>query len=781
VQKQFARFFVIKKNSSQEFNMGKKCSLTICLGMIFFLATSVLSAAASVSGRVSDIFGQPLAGIQVLVREEGSRVLTGRDGRFTIRFADSREVVELVFSSILHHPESRQVEKADFASPLEIFLTPLPMAREEVTITAPRQRVPLAATPAAASIVTRESLGSMPRAVAADEALKSVPGVKVDNQANGERVHLSMRGIGILTERGIRGIQVLVDGIPLNDPSGFAPDLFDIDWSTVDHVEVIRGPLAFLYGGGSSGGVIQVVTREGADVPAAGNAWVAAGSNAFWKSMAEAGGTAGKDDALSYRVSLSRGTGDGYRDHTAFWSNNLYGKFRWHFSENFQLSGIVSGTGFFNENAEGLNLAWLAQDRRQANPDAITYNEFQKTRRVTTGVSGEWAISGSSGLSFTLFGRSTLWLESVPSSLQHRRLFQPGLLLQYRLVSGRNHFSAGVDWGRQSIAEYRRPNLGEAREGDLLVSDQKMRQNGLGVYVMDRLEMDPRISFTLGVRHDRVGNELTDRLKANGLDLSGTADFQRTTARLGINWNPGKRWSLYAGWGMGFLPPATEELYANPEALGGFNRNLKPATSSGGEIGVRGTLGRRFLCDLALFHLATHDDFERYRIPGRPLETFYGNAGNSRRNGLEASCSWLPADRLTLIAAYTYSDFTYSEYDSRTFPGNLSGHALPNSPRHQFFVDASYRFGTGWFAGFSAEGTSRASIDPTNAAWIDGYVLCHGRVGFHWSGRLQGEVMLTVKNLADVKYIAFTEPDPDGNSYQPGAPREVFATVQFRF
>jgi iron complex outermembrane receptor protein len=761
--------------------MKKSLFSFISFVAIFSLAADALSA-ASVSGRVSDIFGHPLAGIQVLVREEGSRVLTSRDGLFTVRFADSRERVELVFSGTLHHPESRRVEKADFASPLDIFLTPLPMAREEMTITAPRQRVPLAETPAAVSIVTRESLGSMPRAVAADEALRSVPGVKVDNQANGERVHLSMRGIGILTERGIRGIQVLVDGIPLNDPSGFAPDLFDIDWSTVDHVEVVRGPLGFLYGGGSSGGVIQVVTRAGADVPAAGNAWAAAGSNAFWKGMVEAGGTAGRDDALNYRVSFSRGSGEGYREHTAFWSNNLYGKFRWRYAENFQLTGIVSGTGFFNENAEGLNLAWLAQDRRMANPDAIIYNEFQKTRRVTAGLNGEWNISGRSGLSFTVFGRSTLWLESVPSSLQHRRLFQPGLLVQYRLASGRNHFSAGVDWGRQSIAEYRRPNLGEAREGDSLASDQKMLQNGLGVYVMDRLEIDPRFSFTLGVRHDRVGNELTDHLKANGLDLSGTADFQRTTARLGVNWNPGKQWGLYAGWGLGFLPPATEELYANPDALGGFNRSLKPATSSGGEIGLRATLGRRFLCDLALFHLATRDDFERYRIPGRPLETFYGNAGNSRRNGMEASLSWLAGDSLTLAAAYTYSDFTYSEYTSLTFPGDLAGHFLPNSPRHQFSVDVGYRFGPCWFAGFSAEGYSRAFIDPTNAAWIDGYVLCHARAGYRWSGRsFQGEVMLTVKNLADKKYIAFTEPDPDGNSYQPGAPRELFATLQVRF
>jgi iron complex outermembrane receptor protein len=747
--------------------------------LLFLAATSL--PAAEVRGRVCDIFSRPVAGAQVTIPAEGRRATTDRDGRFAIACADAAERVELVFSAPLYHPERRWLARADFASAMAVFLTPLAMAREELTITAPRQEVALAATPAAATVVSRETLGAIPRAVAADEALKAVPGVKVDNQANGERVHLSMRGIGILTERGIRGIQVLLDGIPLNDPSGFAPDLFDVDWAAVDHVEVIRGPLGALYGGGSAGGVIQVVSRDGADVPVAGSAWAAAGSNAFWKTMVEAGGTALGDDALRYRVALSRNGGDGYRDHTAFWSNNLYGKFLWRPSVRLRLTAIVSGTGFFNENAEGLNLAWLAQDRRQANPDAIAFNEFQQTRRFTAGIDGDWKLSARSGLRFTVFGRSTLWLESVPSSLQHRRLFHPGVLLQFRLESGRHHFSAGVDWGRQAITEYRRPNLGGAREGDPLLSDQDMRQKGLGAYVMDRVDLGSRLSFTAGLRHDRVGNELSDHRMANGLDLSGTADFQRTTAHAGVNWNPRKNWGLYASWGMGFLPPATEELYANPEALGGFNRTLKPATSSGGEVGLRATLVRRLVCDLAVFHLATRDDFERFRIAGRPLETFYGNAGNSRRQGLEASLSWLASRSLTLTAAYTYSDFTYSSYASRTFPGNLAGHFLPNSPRHQFYADAAYRLGAGWFAGFSAEGLSRAYIDPTNAAWIDGYVLCHARAGFRWSGRrLQGEIMLTAKNLADAEYIAFTEPDPDGNSYQPGAPREFFATLQLR-
>ena len=86
----------------------------------------------------------------------------------------------------------------------------------EVVVTAPRMILPLKEIPYATSVVSSEVMQSLPRAIAMDEPMKLVPGVKVDNQANGSRVHLSIRGQGILTERGIRGIKVLLDGIPIN-------------------------------------------------------------------------------------------------------------------------------------------------------------------------------------------------------------------------------------------------------------------------------------------------------------------------------------------------------------------------------------------------------------------------------------------------------------------------------------------------------------------------------------------------------------------------------------
>ena len=153
-----------------------------------------------------------------------------------------------------------------------------PRVNTEVFVTAPRIEIPLKDNPAATTVVTQEELQSMPRASAPKRRCMLVPGVKVDNQADGERVHLSIRGQGLLTERGIRGITVLLDGLPLNDPTGFAPDLFDVDWASVQRVEVLRGLASALYGGGSSGGVINITTRDGGAAPRRGQASLDAGA-----------------------------------------------------------------------------------------------------------------------------------------------------------------------------------------------------------------------------------------------------------------------------------------------------------------------------------------------------------------------------------------------------------------------------------------------------------------------------------------------------------------------
>ena len=247
-----------------------------------------------------------------------------------------------------------------------------------IVVTAPRVEIPLKQNPAATTVVESPLLNNLPRTIALDEVMKMVPGVKVDHQADGERFHFSIRGEGILTERCTRGIRAMVDGIPLSDPSGYISDFYDVNWSTVRRIEVLRGPAAAFYGSSSSGGIINIFTRDGGEEPISGRATLIRGAFGLKKGTVEMGGTLG---SLNYHLSGSTLTGDGYRDHSAYSADNFWSKFKLTPNSRVKITAVLGWTNFFNQNPEGLNLAWFMDNpkilRRRANPDAYTYNEYQ--------------------------------------------------------------------------------------------------------------------------------------------------------------------------------------------------------------------------------------------------------------------------------------------------------------------------------------------------------------------------------------------------------------------
>ena len=293
----------------------------------------------------------------------------------------------------------------------------------------------------------------------------------------------------------------------------------------------------------------------------------------------------------------------------------------------------------------------------------------------------------------------------------------------------------------------------------------------------DRVELGSEWAVMVGARHDRMYNSLSDELQAGGIDRSGSVNFTKTTARAGLSWNPVTEIGAYANWSQGFLPPATEELANNPDNLGGFNTHLVPATSTAEELGVRGQLADWMIYDVAGFHMRTHNDFGRYRVPTRPLETFYQNAGTTERWGIETALAAYPTEELRLQIAYTYSHFMYTTVHS--IFGDFTDKVMPNAPAHQASADAEYVLAKHWVFGIGSDAVSRWYVDQTNNAWAVGYVLLHARIGFRWRGEgYRAEILGSGRNILGTEYIAFTEPDPDGNSYQPAPTQEFFVNAR---
>lgn len=123
-----------------------------------------------------------------------------------------------------------------------------------------------------------------------------------------------------------------------------------------------------------------------------------------------------------------------------------------------------------------------------------------------------------------------------------------------------------------------------------------------------------------------------------------------------------------------------------------------------------------------------------------------------------------------------------------------SGQYLPNSPKHQLYSEIVYEpvkslqlsiggeYQSKW-AIYTDEKAYNGELDPAiYQNWQNGFTIFNARISYLWEfWYLNGDLSLSVRNLTNKDYIAFSEPDPDGNSYQPGPVREFFGSVRIHF
>lgn len=678
----------------------------------------------------------------------------------------------------------------------------------EFEVTAVRTKVPLREIPAAISVVSSDQLSTFSKTNAADEALRLVPGVRIDNGASGSsRVHLYIRGQGVLTESGFRGIGVFIDGIPVNDPGGFAPDLYDVDWATVSNVEVVKGLAASMYGASATGGVVNILTADGGKKPVNSLFYASAGSYGFWKVLGQVDGTQGN---VNYRVSYSHTQGNGYRKHQAYYGDIFSEKLNWTPSNKIKFTQLLTYTDYFNQNSEGINLGrYDTVGHQAANTDAIPYNEFHKTQRLTGALLGKFDICKNQDIQLKGFFRMNKYRETSNNGDDHKPFINTGFSAQYNLHFGkenlRNHISLGADYASKTMTEIMfAVDKDPAREDshfsetvldrDTILINQVIKQKSVGVFFIDKLDIMKKLYATLNVRYDYVYNELINNipLPDSVVQPSGNRAFQNTSFRFGLVYDAARFLNIYASYGTGFLVPTEDELYNNPEHWGGFNSLIKPSTFMGVELGLRGDVGKRFYYDLTGFYVNSKNEFYRYSIIGRGNNTaFFGNIGASTRYGVETYLSYVPVDFLKFDVAYTYSHFQY------TSPDSVKGQWIPQCPEHILAVEAAVKFLKHFTFALNMEYQSKWYIQTDDSiynkftengkkrnSWVKGFNTYGANLSYKFNlGSCHSEISLFAKNLFDEQYFGFTEPNngPDYNSFQAAPGREFFLSLKLRF
>jgi len=182
---------------------------------------------------------------------------------------------------------------------------------EPVEVTATRSAKSAQNIPNAVTRIEKEDIQKGQPTLTLDESLSTLPGIFFQNPYNfAQDLRISIRGFGARSPFGVRGIKILVDDIPQTLPDGIS-QLDSIDLGIIDHIEVLRGPSASLYGN-ASGGVISIVTENGPEDPFEVGSKVVTGSFGLLKTQLKLGGRTSTTD---YRVFGSRLELNGYRQH----------------------------------------------------------------------------------------------------------------------------------------------------------------------------------------------------------------------------------------------------------------------------------------------------------------------------------------------------------------------------------------------------------------------------------------------------------------------------------
>jgi outer membrane receptor protein involved in Fe transport len=228
-----------------------------------FLAGEASAQSGTVRGRV--VRADQDAGVpdaEVLVRGTTLSARSDGAGRFAIVAVPAGQV-ELLIRRLGFAPASLTLTlEPDGVVEVEASLSPAVTMLDPIVTSATLDPRSLASIPAGVSVADTASIGR-DRTVALSETLRMMPGVQVASRYGTEDVNIGIRGSSMRTRQGVRGLAVLLDGIPITESDGAARvDLIEL--AAARQVEVVRGPASALYSG-SSGGVVNVVSRSGAD------------------------------------------------------------------------------------------------------------------------------------------------------------------------------------------------------------------------------------------------------------------------------------------------------------------------------------------------------------------------------------------------------------------------------------------------------------------------------------------------------------------------------------
>jgi len=570
-----------------------------------------------------------------------------------------------------------------------------PVERDDIVVVASGVEQPAETTGRSITVLDRATIETR-QTVSLSDLLATTPGVT--STRNG--------GPGGVTAVRIRGAEdaqtlVLIDGVRSNDPSAPAGafDFGNLLTSSIDRVEILRGPNSVIWGGQALGGVVNIVTQAPADGVEAranaeygyadqisANAAVAAGNDRVQGSLT--GGYFRTDGISQAAVGTEA---DGYRQYSV--SARLRAEFA---------PGVgVDLRGYYADSR-------LELDGFPAPAFSFADTAEYSTAKELYGYAGLFADIGpvSNRVAFTIADINRDGYDPTPGA------FTPHYL--YRGRSERYEYR-----GDAKLVDQLRVTFGAERENlRFYDGDETYRADVTSFYGQAIVTPVERVTLTAGIRND-------DHSRFGGYTTWGASAAVKPFATT----------LLRASYGEGFKAPTLYQLFA---PFYGTD-NLQPETAKSWEAGVeQSALNGAAKLGVTWFHRDTRDqiDFDQVKF-------VYANIARTRAEGVEIELALKPVEAFTVTANYTYTD---TENRSAGFEGNQ----LARRPRDTASLSADYRLPFGLSLGGTVTIVGDSFNDQGNSTRLDGFALGSIRAEMPIGDRFA--VYGRVENLTDEKY-----------------------------
>ena len=609
----------------------------------------------------------------------------------------------------------------------------------------------------------------------------------------------NVAGIGMATGDGQRDQFVIRGNIAYGDffIDGVRDDaLYFRDLSNIERIEILKGPASVLYGRGSSGGLINRVSKkpgtEGGEIVVSYGSWEDK------RGEIDLGHVfTGNDVAVRLTGAIERS--DSYRD------------------QGFLRREAIAPSVLFapSDRTRILLQADYLRDRRvtdngipafQGRPvdvRASTYYGAANARAVDFSQSEVWSTTATLDHEFsdtlklhnalryydyTLDRQNTIpnvvneAARTVTLNRQSTDRAEHGWFNQLEL-SGRfstgpleHKLLLGFETGRQSKYELRidRANIATVDLFDPVLPVLPLEVAGtpgthrtgvyktLGFYAQDMISLGEHWKALAGLRYDRFRQEVHQRI-AGQPDLARTDTFW--SPRIGLVWQPTPAQSYYVSWNKSYQPSG--ETFA----LSTSSADIAPEKTINREIGAKFDLfDGKLSTTISAFNLKRSD------IKATdPILLKVVPVGVQRTRGIEISAQLELSQGWQAIASYAYLDarITRSPALDSGVPiqGNRPTLTPVNSASLWLMRSFGDRFGLG--GGVNYVGDRQANL--ANSVVLPEYITADAMA---WARLGKLKAQLNIRNIFDRDYFVSGH-GTVGNLNMPGAPRSAMLTLRY--